>query len=161
MFIRKDTKIIKLDGFSESKKEELIDGIVDRLMQKDFNVINKTSSQIDFVRKQVGKNEVGDKFAIYRKIQYSGKYRVEFSEGFLKVFVKLNFGKQLILLLLAVVLPLLLFSFVYGSLPWLMIFFFLFITFVWFEVCIVLANNISNTILRQSMDKFERNVKSF
>lgn len=155
MFIKKSTKFFKYSNLKFNCKNELIEAVIEELLKNDFHIIEKEVNQIKFARNQVGKNDVQDKLAIYKKVQFFGKYSFYFKTDVVKIIVELNFFKQFILVFMAIALPFLIFSFIHGNGPLLIIFILLSVILVWFGLSVVIGVSISDAILSQSIHKLK------
>src|SRR5690625_2189740 len=132
MFIKKSTKFFKYSNLKFNCKNELIEAVIEELLKNDFHIIKKEVNQIKFARNQVGKNDVQDKLAIYKKVQFFGKYSFYFKTDVVKIIVELNFLKQFILVFMAIALPFLIFSFFFCNGFFIIIFIFIFVFFFLF-----------------------------
>ncbi|PWH86235.1 hypothetical protein [Brumimicrobium oceani] len=157
--IKKNKIIINYNKHNRDidSKVFLLKIIEKELIEKEFHIINKKSNLMSFSRNQIGKNDVSDKLGAFRRVQYSGKYEIDFKEKKIEIIIQLNFYKQLILILLSLALPLIAFNVINGVEILLTVVVYFLISFFWFYYCINKGVYLANRIISDSLRKFNFN----
>lgn len=159
MILKKYKK--SLNNFDFELINNLIEDIENELINQEFSILEKNSNRIDFTRNQIGRNDPSDKFGIYRRVQYKGSYNFIKNGNEIEVNTNLNFSMQLTAILLGLLPPLIIWNALSSNVSVftvaITLIFYLLISAIWYQISLIIGENLSIKILSNSIKKTKRN----
>lgn len=158
MILKKYKK--SLNNFDFELINNLIEDIENELINQEFSILEKNSNRIDFTRNQIGRNDPSDKFGIYRRVQYKGSYNFIKNGNEIEVNTNLNFSMQLTAILLGLLPPLIIWNALSSNVSVftvaITLIFYLLISAIWYQISLIIGENLSIKILSNSIKKTKR-----